>query len=129
MLAAGGATALVTAAQSTAGTAVAATFGTTELLFISKEDNAAETASVTASNLGNLTLVAALVSEAFTEADNGGANAAQALFAVESSDVAGKFGLYTFQQQSNTDVSIVAGSMTLLGIVTGDDVVAGDITF
>jgi Ca2+-binding RTX toxin-like protein len=126
---AGGATALVTVAQATAGTAVAATFGTSELLFVSKEDNAAESNSVTASNLGNLTMIATLISEAFTEADNGGVAAKQAIFAVESSDIAGKFGLYTFQQQSATDVSIVAGSMTLLGIVTGDDVVAGDITF
>jgi hypothetical protein len=122
--------ALVTLTQTTAGTAVALDFEAVELVFLSKEMNAAETNSVSAANLSNLTLVSTLLGEAFTEADGAGiATVRTVLFAVESSDDAGKFGLYHYTQSANNDATIGASEMGLLAIGDGDDILAADFSY
>jgi len=126
---AAGAAGLVTVTQTTAGTAIAAQLETTEMLFLDTAMNQAETNSVTAAELTNLTSVAALVDEAFTQADAGAVVARTIVVAIESADTAGTFGLYTYVQSSATDVTFDAAEFSLLAVVTGDDIVAGDITF
>jgi len=126
---AGGATALVTVTQAVAGTAIAAQLETTEMLFLDTAMNQAETNSVTAAELTNLTSVAALVDEAFTQADAGAVAARTIIVVLESADTAGTFGLYTYVQSAAGDTTFDAAEFSLLGVVTGDDIVAGDITF
>ena len=100
-----------------------------EIAFIALADNLAETASVTAAKLDNLTSVAALVDEAFVQADGAGLAARTILVAIESSDVAGKFGLYTYTQGSATDTTIGADEFTHVATVTGDAIVATDFVY
>jgi Ca2+-binding RTX toxin-like protein len=123
---------LAASAQTTAGTAVALQLETAELAFITTADNLAETASVTAANLGNLTMVAALVDEAFVQADAGstvGTVAARTIvIAVQASDATTSSGLYTYTQSSIGDTSFGASEFTHLATITSDALVAGDIT-
>ena len=124
-----GVTALVTVTQAIDGTAVTAALETTELLFLDREMNIAETNSVTVADLDDLALVAALVDEAFTQTDGAGVVARTIMVAIESSDVAGTFGLYTYVQSADADVTFNAAEFSHLATVVGDDLVAGDITF
>jgi Ca2+-binding RTX toxin-like protein len=126
---AAGAAGLVTVTQAVDGTAIAMQLETTELLFLDREMNAAEANSVTSAELTNLNSVAALVDEAFVQADAGAVAARTVMVAVESTDVAGSFGLYTYVQSAAGDVTFDAAEFSLLGVFTADDLVAGDITF
>jgi Ca2+-binding RTX toxin-like protein len=127
-LAAGAAT-LVTIAQTVSGTAIAAQLETTELLFISSADNDAEVNSVTSADLSNLNMVAALVDEAFVQADAGAVAARTIIVAIESSNVTGTFGLYAYAQSAAGDTTFDAAEFTLLAVVSGDAILATDISF
>jgi Ca2+-binding RTX toxin-like protein len=120
--------AIVASAQATAGTVLALQLETAELFFMSTADNNAETASVTAANLGNLTMVAALVDEATTQSDAGAVAARTILIAIQASDAITSSGLYTYTQSSAGDTTYGASEFTHLATITSDTLVAGDIT-
>ena len=79
---------------------------------------------VTAANLGNLTLVAALLEQEITLT---AASGVDALVVVESS-TAGTFGIYYYLETGAVADNFDAVDLRLIGIVTGDSVATGDFT-
>lgn len=97
--------------------------GTTEAFVISSAENGVVTAA-------NLTSLAAVATEINIEATitNTTGNGADMLVVLESSDVAGTFGVYQYTEATG-DTTVSASELTLLGVVTGNAVVAGDFSF
>ncbi len=100
--------------------AVAANVTTTaEMLIL----DTANVGTLAAANLGDVSAVATILEAQITLT---AATGADALLVVESSDVAGKFGIYLYIETGGVQDQFDAADLTVLGIVTGDDVVAAD---
>ena len=83
--------------------------------------------TLVAADLSDLTKIATAITGAFVFGDGGvDANANTEVFAVES-DTAGTFGIYAWLQSSASDTTVGADELTILGIVTGNDLVAADL--
>jgi len=99
--------------------AVAATLtGTNEMLFLNKANS-----GLTAANLSDISVVATALEAQITLT---AANTVDGLIVVESSDVTGKFGVYHYLENNTTANQFDANELSVLAIVTGDAVVAGD---
>ena len=81
-------------------------------------------AVVTAANLNNTTLVAALIGQEITLTAAVGDDA---MFLIESSDVAGTFAVYAYTENGVAANAVSANELTLLGVVTGNAVTAADL--
>jgi len=100
------------------GAAVAANITTTdELLFLDSANS-----GVTAANLGDISVVVTALEAQITLTS---ANTNDALVAVESTTT-GTFGVYLFVETTTNTNQFDDAEVTLLGIVTADDVVATD---
>jgi hypothetical protein len=110
-----------------AGTPVAFNFSVSDIGYVLKSANTGVN-SVEENELTDATAVSALIDAAFLQAD-GDANAVdKAIFAIEASDVDGVFGIYAYTASATGDTAFAASEFTLLGIVTGDDLAASNLT-
>ena len=94
---------------------------TAEGLFVDETQNG----TFVASDLTDLTKVATLFDSAFTLTS---ADGEDALLILES-DTAGTFGLYHFVDTATATNTVDAAELSILAIVTANDVVVGDISF
>jgi hypothetical protein len=122
------------ALTSKAGTG-ALSLGTTTLdtssqdgVIISKAADLAATAKLADADLTDLTKVAALITELVIITDGANATADKDVFVIESSVTTGKFGVYSWTQSANSDTGVSSDELTLIGVFTGDAVVASDFT-
>ncbi|MEZ5489894.1 MAG: hypothetical protein R3F50_06200 [Gammaproteobacteria bacterium] len=99
----------------------AAQTGEDEAYFIDEDNNG----TFAAADLTDLTKVAAVFEANFNVTVNGG-DERDALLVLES-DTSGTFGVYAYV--GDTDLTFEANELTLLAIVTGDDVATGDFSF
>ena len=99
--------------------AVAATISATnEMLFLDTDNS-----GLVAADLGDISDVATALEAQITLTS---ANTNDALVVVEASDTAGTFGVYLFVETTTNTNQFDTAELTLLGIVTADDVVAAD---
>lgn len=83
------------------------------------------TLSVANLTAATLTEVAASINGAFDFTDAGGEAAQTEMFAVES-DTAGTWAMYTWLQSAEGDTTVDAAELTLIGVVTSNDLIATD---
>ena len=81
------------------------------------------TTATAAANLNNVTTVAADLEDEITLT---AATGDDGLIVLESSDIAGTFGVYLYVETGAIANQFDAADLTVLAIVTGDDVVATD---
>ncbi|MDO9139442.1 MAG: calcium-binding protein, partial [Methylobacter sp.] len=112
--------------KATVKTQAADNSGSEAVLISAAVNAAANTNKVTAADLIDLTKVAALLGDTLTITDGTAGGIETMLFVVEASDSnsavtnSTKFAFYTWTQGSNTDTSIGATELALVGVVTGD---------
>ena len=103
------------------GAAVASNVTTTdELIFL----NATNIGTLAAANLDDVSAVATALEIQVTLT---AATGDDALLVLESSDTAGKFGVYYYSETGAAANTFNDVDLTVLGIVTGNDIVAADI--
>jgi len=123
-------TTFTTAAASITDTTItkaAVTTGTTEGALVSAAVNAGATNKAAAADLSNLTKIAAVLGDTVAVADGVAGAAETLLFIVEASDSttdAASFGVYSWTQGANTDTTIGATELKLVGVFSGTGAVA-----
>ena len=110
-----------------AGTPAAFNFSVSDIGYVLKTVNTGAS-SVEENELTDASAVSALIDAAFVQADGDATAIDQAIFVIEASDVDGVFGLYAYTASGTNDTSFAAGEFILLGVVTGDDLAAANLT-